>query len=316
MSESSYLFTELPDPHIGRAKKIIAAHPEVRNLFGNTPSSFIYISGIVCFQIVLAVLATRTSWWLGFLIAYFVGAVADHALFVMIHDCTHNLVFKRTISNRMAMIFANLPIVFPCAIAFRNHHLNHHRHQGDLSTDADLAGPLEAGAVGSSPTRKTLWLFFFFLIEGIVRPLRVRRATPFDPWTLVNTGVEFIFLGVLYYFFGWKGVGYLAASSVFCLGLHPVGARWIQEHYVMIPGQETYSYYGPLNILMFNVGYHNEHHDLVKVPWSRLPKVRSTAPEFYDSLYSHSSYVRLLVRFICDPTLNLYCRVVRPSRLS
>jgi sphingolipid delta-4 desaturase len=316
MSKNTYFFTLLPEPHIGRTKQILLAHPEIKNLFGNTPSSFIYISAIVFLQILLAVLAARTSWWLGVLVAYFVGSVADHALFVMIHDCTHNLVFKRTNLNRLAMIFANLPIVFPCAIAFRNHHLNHHRHQGDLSTDADLAGPLEARSVGSSPIRKTLWLLFFFLIEGIVRPLRVRRATRFDPWTLVNTVAEFTFLGVLFYFAGWKAVGYLAVSSVFCIGLHPVGARWIQEHYVMVPGQETYSYYGPLNILIFNVGYHNEHHDLVKVPWSRLPKVRSMAPEFYDSLYSHQSYIRLLVRFIRDPSLNLYCRVVRPSRLS
>jgi sphingolipid delta-4 desaturase len=93
-----------------------------------------------------------------------------------------------------------------------------------------------------------------------------------------------------------------------------VGARWIQEHYVMVPGQETYSYYGPLNKFCYNVGYHNEHHDLMMVPWSKLPELKRMAPEFYDNLYAHQSWTKLLLKFIFTPELNLYSRVVRPSR--
>ena len=78
-------------------------------------------------------------------------------------------------------------------------------------------------------------------------------------------------------------------------------------------GQETYSYYGPWNRLAFNVGYHNEHHDLMTVPWSRLPRIRSLAPEFYEGLYAHRSWTRLLFRFLFDRELTLHSRVVRPS---
>jgi sphingolipid delta-4 desaturase len=99
------------------------------------------------------------------------------------------------------------------------------------------------------------------------------------------------------------------------IGLHPLGARWIQRHYLTSEGtQETFSYYGPLNRLAFNVGYHNEHHDFPSVPWNRLPQIHATAPEAYDNLASHRSWTSLLFRFLFDRNLTLYSRVVRNER--
>jgi sphingolipid delta-4 desaturase len=114
--------------------------------------------------------------------------------------------------------------------------------------------------------------------------------------------------------FGWAPLKYLVAASILAIGLHPFGARWIQEHYVFAAGQETYSYYGPLNRVSFNVGYHNEHHDLVTVPWSQLPRIRAGAPEFYDTLRSHGSWTGLLVEFLRDRDMTLFSRIIRPLR--
>ena len=98
---------------------------------------------------------------------------------------------------------------------------------------------------------------------------------------------------------------------MFALGLHPLGARWIQEHYTLDSEQETYSYYGPLNLLALNMGYHNEHHDFPAIPWNRLPEVTRLAPEYYENLSSHSSWTKLLLEFIFNPEYTLYSRVRR-----
>jgi sphingolipid delta-4 desaturase len=118
----------------------------------------------------------------------------------------------------------------------------------------------------------------------------------------------------VYWYLGPRAFVYLLVSFFFSVGLHPLGARWIQEHYLVAPPQETYSYYGPLNRLACNVGYHNEHHDLPSIPWNRLPKIRAAAPEMYDSLVYHTSWTKLLLKFIFDPRLSLYSRQERVDR--
>jgi sphingolipid delta-4 desaturase len=301
-----------PGPHIGRTQSILKSHPELKKLFGNTPSTAFFVFGVVALQVALAIYLGTQSFWVILLASYCIGAFANHALWVLIHECTHNLIFRGNAANSLLQIFANLPIIFPSAISFRIYHIKHHLYQGELDRDADLPRPFEVKWVGNSTFKKSLWYFLYFASQLLRVPF-LKGIPFFNGWVALNLVVEVGFLAGLTYFFGWQSFLYLALSSIFSIGLHPVGARWIQEHYVIYEMQETYSYYGPLNKIAFNVGYHNEHHDFMSVPWSRLPKVRAIATEHYDSLYYHTSWSYLLYKFLTDPSLGLFSRVTRPS---
>src|SRR5262249_11341075 len=152
----------------------------------------------------------------------------SHALFVLIHEATHKLVFKWKLANRLVGIFCNVGQGFPSAMSFRTYHLMHHSHLDEYDFDADLAFNWEARLVGTSPVRKAIWLLLFALIE-MIRPLHVRRTLA-EPWVVANV-VAIVAIDLLIWSWcGTAGLAYVLASTFFGIGLHPLGARWIQEH--------------------------------------------------------------------------------------
>jgi sphingolipid 4-desaturase/C4-monooxygenase len=314
MGASDYIRVTYGEPHAARRRQMLAAHPELRALAGPLPASAVWTLVLVVTQIGLALLVGDRRWFVWVPVAYIVGATIDHALWALIHDCSHNLVFRWRTANRIVAIVANVPLVVPGAISFAKYHLLHHRNMGDLEFDAGIPGPTEAGVVGRSSVAKAMWIACTILIQGIVRPRRLTRVRLFDGWTVINIVFQVGCMGLLAASAGAGPFKYLVTSTVFAIGLHPLGARWIQEHFALVAGQETYSYYGSLNKVSFNVGYHNEHHDLVTIPWSRLPQVRQIAPEFYDGLHAYTSWTALLARFVRDPDITLFNAVVRPTR--
>jgi len=312
-----FSITDEPQYHMVRRKAITKAHPEVEELMGYRMDSALWVVGCAgsMFAIAWALTQYAAPWWAVFAAAWFVGALLDHALWVLIHDATHDNIFPWTWLNNVIMIVCNLPIVFPAAISFKFFHRKHHAQMGEVYADPDLASPWENRLFGHSMLGKMVWLLFFAVFQSV----RTVRFAGMDfgglrPWLVLNWVVQLSFDVAVLYFFGWKALVFMTASSLFAVGLHPVGARWIAEHFAVDPEQETYSYYGRGNAIILNVGYHNEHHDFPSVPWQRLPLLRAAAPEFYESLWYHMSYTGLIWDFITNPAYTLETRIVRLPR--
>lgn len=186
-----------------------------------------------------------------------------------------------------------------------------HSYQGNDGIDTDIPTLLEARLFDTT-FGKFLWVClqpFFY----IFRPLVVNPKPP-TRLELINTIIQLTFNAIVIYYFGWKAMAYLLIGSILAMGLHPVAGHFISEHYMFAKGFETYSYYGPLNWITFNVGYHNEHHDFPAVPGSRLPEVKRIAAEFYETMPQHTSWTRVLYDFVMDPTVGPYARVKRRQR--
>ncbi|XP_049851418.1 sphingolipid delta(4)-desaturase DES1-like isoform X2 [Schistocerca gregaria] len=299
------------EPHATRRREILREHPEIRSLFGIDTKSKYWITLTVSLQVLTAVFMRDASWTFLLITSYIWGGTLNHSLSLGIHELSHNLMFSKPIHNTFFSFFANLPIAVPYSITFQKYHMMHHQYQGQYNIDPDLPMAWE-GYFFNSASTKALFLFAQPLIYTLV-PL-ANQYLPFTYLELLQMVIQFTFDFLVVYLFGIRSLIYLLCSTFFGSSLHPMAGHFVSEHYEWVKGQETYSYYGPLNKVTYNAGYHYEHHDFPRVPGSRLVHLKAIAPEYYDHLYSHKSWVAVMLRFIFDPSISPFSRIIRPSK--
>ncbi|TVY67457.1 Sphingolipid delta(4)-desaturase, partial [Lachnellula suecica] len=311
--EKDFFWTYTEEPHRTRRMAIIKAHPEVTKLCGPEPLTKYLVLLVVCIQIVTAWAVRDTAFWSWrfWAAAYVVGATANQNLFLAIHEISHNLAFRSPRANRVLAVVANLGIGVPYSASFRPYHLTHHKSLGVDGLDTDLPTALEALFLDSL-LGKAFFCTFQILFYAL-RPIFIYKV-PFTSIHVFNIAVQALFDYALVKTCGWKSLWYLILSSFLAGSLHPCAGHFIAEHYLFNPPPkptgldpltqtelpETFSYYGPLNFLTYNVGLHNEHHDFPAVPWSRLWELNRVANEFYVDLPRCESWVGTIWGFVLD----------------
>ncbi|CAI9730742.1 sphingolipid delta(4)-desaturase DES1-like [Octopus vulgaris] len=313
VSRTDFEWSYTQEPHASRRKAIMEKHPEVKKLFGPDPNLKFIVLCMVIIQMISMYFVKDMDWVYIIIFAYCFGGVINHSMSLAIHEIAHNLAFgtKYPLANRALGIFANLPLGVPVSITFKKYHLEHHRFQGEDDIDVDIPTYFEAKFFNRTFT-KFLWVILQPLFYTI-RPFFIRPKS-FELLELINIFVQFSFDAVVFYILGIKPIVYMIAGTLLATGLHPMAGHFISEHYMIKKGYETYSYYGCLNAITFNVGFHNEHHDFPYVAGSKLPALRKMAPEFYDNLPCHTSWVKVIYDFIFDPDIGPYSRIKRSTK--
>jgi sphingolipid delta-4 desaturase len=189
-------------------------------------------------------------WWLGLLIAYCIGAFANHANYVIIHDATHNLILRSKAGTKSWPASPDLPNLTPGAMGFRVYHLKHHSHRGAITIDADLANHWEARLVGNKCYRKTIWLTLFpFLIDPAAREKRSKCGIGGS--SSISHARRHMMQRCLFLRLAGISLSHVRVFSSIGLPSWPVGFRTLHLRF----RPETFSYYGPINRVALNMGY-------------------------------------------------------------
>src|SRR5437879_9960309 len=109
--QAAFYQSESDQPHPGRARAVIKAHPEVRQLMVRNPWTALIAVSIVILQTEIAYGMGTLGfgyWWLSLIIAFCIGAFANHANYVIIHDATHNLILRSPVCYRLAYSISDL----------------------------------------------------------------------------------------------------------------------------------------------------------------------------------------------------------------
>lgn len=317
--------------HRERAAKLLAAHPEARALVGRNPSTALWCLAFFCLQVALAASVASRPLWIVALVAYTIGAWADINLFMLAHECNHGLVLAGRRANRWLFTFTSLPLFLSAHHAWWLEHPVHHEDMGatvdfirrrraffEMTRRASpLFVPYALVMLLAQFVRSALGLVAWGadLLGGNLSPrdrtlailadahlVTAYRERGIAGWAILHAALALSLVAGLGLALGWSAPAYLLLSQLFMTGfLHPLLFGMVLSNSHVGDGegyQPSSSYYGWLNRITFNFGYHTEHHDLASVPWNRLPELRRAAPELYDGLHETRSYLALAWRFL------------------
>ncbi|MXN66138.1 hypothetical protein GR183_14580 [Stappia sp. GBMRC 2046] len=290
-------------------------HPQLRELAGAEPRTALALPILLALHWSVAWAVSDTNLLIVFLAAFIPGQIIIHATGALVHETAHKLIFRGP-RTKLAFDLGLETILtsFGKQLTYQHEHISsHHPYIGDYERDYEYedlcAFKARTMLIDGSPrlarfmTGATLFVHllpFGFIISDEIFPRAYQRLTGrvakdrerhipstkapfwqkrlFIAWSIGTNIIIFALFG----FWGW--LYHVWALSLFLgkFGITNLGQS-LSEHAGNDNETPTRSTYGPINWILFNTGYHNEHHTFPNVAWTRLPALHDAAPDVFHS---------------------------------
>ncbi len=290
--------------HVNRVREILQNHPEIRGLYGVEPLTILFVFAFFVLDVMLVLVVSMLPFLLGFVMTVvLVGFVRLSAAGGISHDVGHFLASKNVLVTRVLEVVLSLsrgPFITRARCMVHNQHRQHHifvrsKYDDEVSMYAGKRFLMWFSSGGLQKVSAFVMLveedfrfsnpfqhmedFLVFFLKACFYP---------SPWPLIEVLVSTLYWLTLSYFWGWRVFILDLIYERFSF-LNPLHWRTIAMHYRFGTAEQATSsiYDSWFNISNFNLGYHVEHHDFIRIPWTRLPQVRKMAPEYYTNLQDY-----------------------------
>ena len=305
-------------------RKVTKFHPEVLSLTGPEYRTAFALPVLLAIHWSVAYTVSDTNLLVVFIAAFFLGQLIIHAAGALVHETAHKLIFRERIPKLLFDLHLEFILgSFGKQLTYQHEHVSsHHAYTGIYDRDyehEDICGYMaRRNYKATHPHRQKIVTLLTLLIHllpfGLIIADEIfprfyryvsgrevndkqRHINATQPSTLDRNlfiGVSIlanILLFTLFGFLGWLYHNWALSIFLGKCGVTNLGQS-LSEHEgdnVKNPTKSTY-WWG--NYILFNTGYHNEHHTFPNVSWNRLPELKRIAPDVFHS-ESKKSYFRL-----------------------
>lgn len=210
---------------------------------------------------------------------------------VVTHNFLHTPFFRsRGLNNAFAV--CNSANLFLPQVLYKYHHLIHHRYANDPISNGTTRDPSSTYRYGRQGRQEgfirysALGLFRDGTSLAYAEAVRHGQRTQF--WRELTA---IVIVGAIWIVIDWRWFLFAYAPLFYVGWFLALMENYYEHHRATDPGNrlaDSVSYYGRLyNALMFNEGYHQEHHLKPHLHWTRRPAVHR---EYQDRLRQVRSY--------------------------
>ena len=210
---------------------------------------------------------------------------------VITHNFLHTPFFRRRALNKGFAVVNSANLFLP-QVLYKYHHLIHHQYANDRIQNGTTLDPSSTYRYGKNGRQEG---FFPYSALGLFRDgtshayrEAIRHGQRKQFWMEL---AAIIVVGTIWIAIDWRWflIGYV--PLFYCGWFLALLENYFEHHRATDPGNrlaDSVSYYGRVyNLLMFNEGYHQEHHIKPHLHWTRRPGVHR---EYHDQLQRERAY--------------------------